>query len=370
MPLIVVDGATFRCPCCPIPLTLTVPASLLTVGEKRVAFKGGCFFPAPGLPCSKDGSPCPGIPPGHEISEGQSVITIAGATALGHGCTFICPHKGITLNAQDAGQSILTHNEAYINQGTIETQALGQSSFGGFLDKFSLLRALLKKQFREGKKLPKNVYELFPKREDKFIYINGILTPLDIAKENRDYLSEKLKKPVDLCYNKMSSFPSDMWGAAKETIHQRTNEVDKAEKCMRNAIREQKNGRVWLIEHSRGALTGDEALKKLSAEQRSKIVVVTFGAPRLAMNRDTHQNINYTNLGDPIQLVRKPISLLLPSLLPLTTIANIARDKLLAPNNTEVIVKQKVTLNPINSHGIKKDYDESIDDLKKRIEKS
>lgn len=115
MPDLISDGAEFSCKFCTSKLKLTVTSSSTTGDSKKLANEGNCFFPPPGGNCTfppgSPPSPCPGIPPSSVSATGQTTVKIDGQTALGDGCTFMCP-KGQTASLSSPGQTIVKHDEA------------------------------------------------------------------------------------------------------------------------------------------------------------------------------------------------------------------------------------------------------------------
>ena len=115
MPDLVSDGAEFSCNFCTSKLKLKVTKSSTTGEEKQIGNQINCFFPPPGGNCTfppgAPPTPCPGIPPGSNISAGQSIVKVDQQTALGTGAKFICP-KGQPVTVSKEGQTVAKHDEA------------------------------------------------------------------------------------------------------------------------------------------------------------------------------------------------------------------------------------------------------------------
>lgn len=135
------------------------------------------------------------------------------------------------------------------------------------------------------------------------LYINGMNTPLDYARETASYFSQESGLPILLVHNPshggIADFLSCMWGKAGGGC--RASRF--AERAFRVCAEEaEKMGidTLPLICHSQGCILTAQALGNCEPSVCNKLAVRSFGAPHFIPNKAAADVINYRSSRDPI----------------------------------------------------------------------
>lgn len=111
---------------------------------------------------------------------------------------------------------------------------------------------------------------------------------------------------VHYCYNSSHGFAMDIAETFAQMLGARTHAVDKAAHFLKERIHAT-SGSLTLHLHSQGGLIGYRALQQLTADERSKVHVLTYGSAKIIGSKGLGSAVNYVSSRDVVPWVADPL---------------------------------------------------------------
>lgn len=138
-------------------------------------------------------------------------------------------------------------------------------------------------------------------REDKLaiLFVNGISTEKPVVEHLCYDLSTRFNQKVRCVHLATQGSGRDLLNSAKEYLGIKTHGAILLEDLLRSLLAD-KEKKLIIFSHSRGALTTDLALKNFTEEQKERIEVFSFGGACLIPRKSAKRVVNFISKGDPI----------------------------------------------------------------------
>jgi len=185
----------------------------------------------------------------------------------------------------------------------------GLSSLGHFLRNGTLSN--YKMEYSGHHSCYDRIYGLERNPKDAYAVVPGVLTPGKTIAEWASTFSRQLGL-VDVYYtdNATHGLPTDLGEVLCQKIRVPTNSVQQCAKMVREMFSSlAPDGRVHLYGHSQGGLIIDSIRPYFSAEELSRIDVVTFGSATIIESSGFGSVKNYVSLSDPVPFLADPVGI-------------------------------------------------------------
>ncbi len=143
------------------------------------------------------------------------------------------------------------------------------------------------------------INSLLGEKDTSFLFVNGMSTEKPIMEHLCYDLSTMLNQKVRCVHLATQGSGRDLLNSMKEYLGIKTPGVLILENLLQTLL-EDPSRKVVIFSHSRGALATDLALKNLSAEQKKRIEIFSFGGAILIPRKTAKRVINFVSRGDPI----------------------------------------------------------------------